>query len=79
LTVPFSWVINHADCLRHLDTTLDDVQARLDALASEYAPLQAWPAQATWIPVFDRAESYEGTAYEEMSVLNGTVNLAAAD
>jgi hypothetical protein len=66
----FNWVINHADCLRHLDTTLDDVQARLDALASEYAPLQAWHAQATWIPVFDRAESYEGTAYEEMSVLN---------
>ena len=66
----FSWVINHADCLRHLDTTLDDMQARLEALASEYAPLQAWHAQATWIPVFDRAESYEGTAYEEMSVLN---------
>lgn len=66
----FSWVINHADCLRHLDTTLDDVQARLDALASGYPPLQAWHAQATWIPVFDRAASYEGTVYEEMSVLN---------
>jgi hypothetical protein len=66
----FSWVINHADCLRHLDTTLDDLKARLDALASEYAPLQAWHAQATWIPVFDRAESYEGTVYEEMSALN---------
>ncbi len=66
----FSWVINHADCLRHLNTTLDDLKAQLDALASEHAPLQAWHAQATWIPVFDRAESYEGTVYEEMSVLN---------
>ncbi|MFL5267834.1 MAG: hypothetical protein ACJ8AH_14760 [Stellaceae bacterium] len=66
----FSWVINRAECLRHLNTTLDDLKARLDALAFEHAPLQAWHAQATWIPVFDRAESYEGTVYEEMSVLN---------
>jgi hypothetical protein len=46
------------------------VKARLDTLASEHAPLQAWRAQAIWVPVFDRAESYEGTVYEEMSVLN---------
>jgi hypothetical protein len=66
----FNWVINHADCLKHLNTTLDGLKAPLDALAFEHAPLQAWHAQATWIPVFDRAESYEGTVYEEMSVLN---------
>jgi hypothetical protein len=66
----FSWVINHADCLRRLDITLDGLKARLDALAGAHAPLQPWHAQATWIPVFDRAASYEGTVYEEMSVLN---------
>jgi hypothetical protein len=66
----FSWVINHADCLQHLDTTPGDMKARLDALASDHAPLQAWHAEATWIPVFDRAEDYEDTVYEDMSSLN---------
>jgi hypothetical protein len=41
----FSWVINHADCLQHLDTTPSEMKARLDVLASDHAPLQAWHAR----------------------------------
>ena len=44
------------------------MKARLDALASDHAPLQAWHAEATWIPVFDRAEDYEDTVYKDMRV-----------
>jgi len=66
----YNWVINHPDCLARLGTSIGEMTARLDALAAAAAPLQAWHGQATWIPVFDRAESFESTVYEEMSALN---------
>jgi len=66
----FIWVINHDDTLRYLGTSLDDMKARLDALAAACPPLQAWHGAATWIPVFDLADSWEETCYEAMSVLN---------
>lgn len=66
----YNWVVNHPDCLALLDTSTGDMTARVDALAAATAPLQAWHAQAAWIPVFDRAEDYESTVYEDMSALN---------
>jgi hypothetical protein len=66
----YNWCINHATCYHHLACSSDDMKARLDAFAAAQAPLQAWHAQATWIPAFDRADSYESTVYEDMSVLN---------
>jgi hypothetical protein len=66
----FNWVVNHADCLRYIGTSIDDMKSRLDRLAAGCAPLQAWHGQAAWIPVFDRADGYESTIYEEMSALN---------
>lgn len=66
----YNWVINHPDCLARIGTSIGEMTTRLDALAAEAAPLQAWHAQATWIPVFDRAEDYESTVYEDMSALN---------
>jgi hypothetical protein len=66
----YNWTINHPDGFRYLDTSTDDMKLRLDRLAVECRPLQAWHGQATWIPVFDRAEAYESTVYEDMSALN---------
>jgi hypothetical protein len=66
----YNWCINHDNCLRQLDSSPDDMIARLDAFAPAHAPLQAWHGQATWIPKFDRADDYEDTIYESMSVLN---------
>jgi hypothetical protein len=66
----YTWCINHPTCYRHLASSPDDMKARLDAFAAAQAPLQAWHGQATWIPAFDRADSYEPTVYEDMSVLN---------
>jgi hypothetical protein len=66
----FDWIINHDDCHRYLGTSIDDMKTALDVFATDYSPLQAWHGQSTWIPRFDRADSYEGTIYEEMSVLN---------
>lgn len=66
----YNWAVNHPDCLARLGTSIDGMTARLDALAAAAAPLQAWHSQAAWIPVFDRAEDYESTVYEEMSALN---------
>ncbi|MGC2412416.1 MAG: hypothetical protein WA459_06945 [Stellaceae bacterium] len=66
----YNWVINHPDCQAQLGTSIGEMIARLDGLAAAAAPLQAWHGQAAWIPVFDRAEGYESTIYEEMSALN---------
>jgi hypothetical protein len=66
----FSWVISHDSCYEYLATSVDDVKGRLDALAEECPPLQAWHGQSAWIPAFDRADDYESTIYEDMSVLN---------
>jgi len=46
------------------------MKTTLDTFAAECSPLQAWHAQSTWIPHFDRADGYEATIYENMSVLN---------
>ena len=63
----FIWVINHDDPLRYLGTSLDDMKARLDALAAMCRPLQAWHGAATWIPVFDLADGWEEPAYEAIA------------
>jgi hypothetical protein len=66
----FNWVIADDDCFEYLDTSVNDMTARIDAFAAACAPLQAWHGQATWIPRFDQADGYEATPYEDMSVLN---------
>jgi hypothetical protein len=66
----FNWVINHDECFRPLETSIDGMKRSLDAFAAESSPLQAWHGQSAWIPVFDQADSYQGTIYEDMSVLN---------
>ncbi len=66
----FNWVINHADCYQRLGTSVGDMERQIDAFAAEHAPLQAWHGQSTWIPLFDQADEYQRTTYEESSVLN---------
>jgi len=63
-------VINDADCYRYLRTSAGDMARGLDSFAAARLPLQAWTSQSTWIPVFDRADGYECTVYEEYSLLN---------
>ena len=66
----FKWVTNHEDCYKYLGTSAGDMERQLDSFATERRPLQAWNRQFTWIPAFDRADSYECTVYEDASVLN---------
>ena len=66
----FAWVLNHADCYRYLGTSTDDVKDRLDGFASRHPVLQAWYTECTWQPLFDHADDYHRTVYEEHSVLN---------
>jgi hypothetical protein len=66
----FNWVLNHADCYRYLGTSIGDMKARLDDFAAQHAVLQAWHSQCTWQPLFDHADDYHRTVYEENSVLN---------
>jgi hypothetical protein len=66
----FKWVINHDDGYKYLGTSSGEMEQQLDRFAAARQPLQAWSSQCTWIPVFDQAESYERTVYEEASVLN---------
>jgi hypothetical protein len=66
----FKWVTNHEDCYKYLGTSAGDMEQQLDTFAAEHQPLQGWCSQCTWIPVFDHADSYEHTAYEEASLLN---------
>jgi hypothetical protein len=47
-----------------------DMKERLDDLASRHPVLRAWQGQCTWRPLFDRADGYERTVYEDHSVLN---------
>jgi len=65
-----NWVINHDQCYRYLETSIDKMKGSLDVFAGERRPLQAWHGQHTWIPTFDRADGYAATIYEDMSVLN---------
>src|SRR5581483_1677300 len=38
--------------------------------AREHQPLQAWLGECTWIPLFDQADCFRCTVYEDASVLN---------
>ena len=66
----YRWVTNHPTSLAFASTSLADMKQDLDTLAATHTPLQAWHADAAWIPVFDRASDYEDTIYEDYSVLN---------
>jgi len=66
----FEWVVNREECFEALGSSISLMQVRLDELAAARAPLQAWHGCACWKPRFDLASDFEGTVYEEMSVLN---------
>ena len=66
----FNWVLNHPDCYRYLGTSIGDMKDRLDDFAAQHPVLQAWHSQCTWQPLFDHADDYHRTVYEEHSVLN---------
>jgi len=66
----FNWVLNHADCYTYLGTSIGDMKDRIDDFAAHHPVLQAWHNQYTWRPLFDHADDYHRTVYEEHSVLN---------
>jgi hypothetical protein len=66
----FCWTLNHDDCYRYVGTSIDDMKNRLDDFAARSPVLQAWHSQYTWQPLFDHADDYHRTVYEESSVLN---------
>jgi hypothetical protein len=66
----FNWVLNHADCYSYVGTSIDDMKDRIDDYAARHSILQAWHSQYTWRPLFDHADDYHRTVYEENSVLN---------
>jgi hypothetical protein len=66
----FNWVLNHADCNTYLGTSIGDMKDRLDEFAAQHQVLQAWHSQYTWRPLFDHADDYHRTVYEDHSVLN---------
>src|SRR5262249_5835365 len=63
-------VLNHPDCYGYVKTSIDDLKDRLDGFAATRAVLQAWHSQTTWRPLFDHADDYHRTAYEDSSGLN---------
>jgi hypothetical protein len=46
------------------------MQDRVDGFAARHRVLQAWHSQCTWRPLFDHADDYHRTVYEDSSVLN---------
>ena len=69
----FNWVLNHADCYGYLGTSIGDMKDRIDDFVAQHPVidvLQAWHGQCTWHPLFDHADDYQRTVYEENSVLN---------
>jgi hypothetical protein len=60
----------HADSYRHVGTSIGDMKDRIDEFAAQHAVLQAWHSQCTWHPLFDHADDYHRTVYEEHGVLN---------
>jgi len=66
----FTWILNHDDAYRYLSTSIGDMKAGLDGFAARDCVLQAWHSQYTWRPLFDHADDYHRTVYEEHSVLN---------
>jgi hypothetical protein len=63
-------VLNHADCYKYLGTSIGDMKGRIDDFAAQHPVLQAWHSQCPWQPLFDHADDYHRTVYEENSVLN---------
>jgi hypothetical protein len=51
-------------------SSVGDLKDRIDAFAAHSAVLQAWHGQSTWQPLFDHADDYHRSVYEESSVLN---------
>ena len=69
----FHWVLNHADGYGYLGTSIGDMKDRIDDFVAQHPVidvLQAWHGQCTWHPLFDHADDYQRTVYEESSVLN---------
>ena len=66
----FNWVLNHTNCYGYMGTSIGAMKDRLDDFAAQHAVLQAWHTQCTWHPLFDHADDYHRTVYEEHSVLN---------
>jgi hypothetical protein len=66
----FNWVLNHADCYAYLGTSIGDMKDRIDDFVAQHPVLQAWHSQSTWRPLFDHADDYHRTVYEDSSVLN---------
>ena len=66
----FTWVLNHPECYTYLGTSTGDMKDRLDGFAGRHPVLQAWHGQDSWHPLFDHADDYHRTVYEEHSVLN---------
>ena len=66
----FNWVLNHADCYGYLGTSIGDMKDRIDDFAAQHPVLQAWHSRCTWQPLFDHADDFHRTVYEENSVLN---------
>ena len=75
----FNWVLNHANCYTYMGTSIGDLKERIDEFASHYPVLQAWHSQNTWRPLFDHADDYHRTVYEEHSVLNWFRGILPAD
>jgi hypothetical protein len=66
----FNWILNHDDCYAYLGTSIGDMKSRIDEFATHDGVLQAWHGQATWRPLFDHADDWQRTVYEDSSVLN---------
>ena len=66
----FNWVLNHANCYRYLGTSVGGMKDAIDDFVAHHPVLQAWHSQDTWQPLFDHAEDYHRTIYEDHSVLN---------
>jgi hypothetical protein len=66
----YRWVTNHPACHEFAGASPSEMAKALDDLAAARHPLQAWFGEAAWLPVFDRADDYEDTVYEDYSVLN---------
>ena len=66
----FNWVLNHTDCYGYLRTSIADMTQRIDDFSAQHSVLQAWHSQYTWHPLFDHADDYHRTVYEDSSVLN---------
>jgi hypothetical protein len=74
----FNRVLNHADCYRYLGTSIGDLKDRIDDFVAQHPVLQAWHSQCTWHPLFDHADDYHRTVYEENSGHTAYVGLSRA-